>query len=300
MGVLPFEPASQFGTYHDPAALGLSAKHTDVYLTPCISAFVGGDITTAILASGMYRGEELCALLDIGTNGEVALGNKNFLYVTSTAAGPAFEGAQISCGMAGVPGAINKVYPYEGAIEVTTISGEARGVCGSGLLDAAALLVSTGLVDETGRMADAEEADESMRRYIVQSDGQPGIEIYPGVVITQKDIREIQTAKAAIAAGLEALIAHAEKTMQDVSRLYLAGGFGNFMDADSAIKIGLLPKHAAGKITAIGNAAGTGAVMALLNDGYKRECEIIAKTGQHVELGSNPVFFDRYIENMYF
>lgn len=298
MGALPFEPESLFGSYYGSAELGLSATRAKAYLTPCISAFVGGDITTAILASGLYRGEELCALLDIGTNGEVALGNKDILYVTSTAAGPAFEGAQISCGMAGVPGAINRVYPHNGVIETATIGEKkARGICGSGLLDAAALMVSTGLVDETGRIADA---DETSGRYIVESDGQPGVEICPGVVITQKDIREIQTAKAAIAAGLEALLSHAGRTIEDVSSVYLAGGFGNFMDAASAIKIGLLPRQAAGRIQAIGNAAGTGAIMALLSDEYKNICETIAKTGRHVELGSNPVFFERYIENMYF
>lgn len=298
MGVLPFKPESLFGEYYDSGKLGLSAKHANVYLMPCISAFVGGDITAAILASGLYKEKQLCALLDIGTNGEVALGNSDFLYVTSTAAGPAFEGAQISRGMAGVPGAINRAYPYNGAIEITTIGDRpAQGVCGSGLLDAAALMVSSGLVDETGRIADKSEA---MSRYIVESDGQPGIEISPGIVITQKDIREIQTAKAAIAAGLEALLHHAGKAIEDVSKIYLAGGFGNFMDPNSAIKVGLLPSQAAGSIGAIGNAAGTGAIMALLRDEYKQTCEEIAKTGRHVELGSNPVFFERYIENMYF
>lgn len=301
MGVLPFEPKSLFGEYYEAAKLGLSATDASVYLAPCMSAFVGGDITTAILASGLYKSDELNVLLDIGTNGEVALGNKHFLYVTSTAAGPAFEGAQISCGMAGVPGAINKVYPYNGAIEIETIGCKpAQGICGSGLLDAAALMVSAGIVDETGRIADAGELGENLRPYIVESDGQPGVEVCPGVVITQKDIREIQTAKAAIAAGLEALLHHAGKSIEDVSRVYLAGGFGNFMDAGSAIKIGLLPRQCEGRITAIGNAAGTGAVMALHSDGYIKECEAIAKTGRHVELGSNPVFFERYIENMYF
>jgi uncharacterized 2Fe-2S/4Fe-4S cluster protein (DUF4445 family) len=297
MGVLPFKPESLFGAYYDSGKLGLFAKHSKVYLMPCISAFVGGDITAAILASGLYKENELCALLDIGTNGEVALGSSDFLYVTSTAAGPAFEGAQISCGMAGVPGAINRVYPYNGAIEVTTIGDKpAQGICGSGLLDAVALMVSSGLVDETGRI----DESEAMSRYIVESDGQPGIEIGPGIIITQKDIREIQTAKAAIAAGLEALLHHAGKTMEDISKIYLAGGFGNFMDPGSAIKVGLLPRQAVGSIRAIGNAAGTGAIMALLSDEYKQTCEEIAKTGRHVELGSNPVFFERYIENMYF
>lgn len=300
MGVLPFEPVSLFGQYYDCEELGLNVKHAKAYLTPCISSFVGGDITTAILASGLYKSEQLCALLDIGTNGEVALGNKYGLYVTSTAAGPAFEGAHIHCGMAGVPGAINAVHAYKGALDVSTIGDmPAKGICGSGLLDAAALMIATGVVDETGRIADKDELNDVLKPYIAEYDGQPCVEIYPGIVITQKDIRELQTAKAAIAAGLEALLHYAGKDIAAVSVLYLAGGFGNFMNAESALKIGLLPKGA-GSIQAIGNAAGTGAVMVLLNDEYKNVCEQIAKTGQHVELGSNPVFMERYVENMFF
>lgn len=301
MGALPFAPASLFGERQSAKELGLIADKADVYLTPCMSAFVGGDITMAVLASGFFRGDELCALLDIGTNGEVALGNKDFLLVTSTAAGPAFEGAHISCGMAGVAGAVNSVYALKGNIGFTTINGAPpKGICGSGLLDATALMVSAGLVDETGRIADSEEIGESLRQYLCEADGQSAVRIAPGIQITQKDVREIQTAKAAIAAGLEALLHHAGTSVEDLSRIYVAGGFGNFMDPESAMKIGLLPKQASGRIYPIGNAAGTGAIMALLNDAYKRECESIAKTGKHVELGSNPVFMERYVENMFF
>ncbi len=301
MGVLPFEPASLFGEFCSARELGLSANRARVYLTPCMSSFVGGDITTAILASGLHRGGELCVLLDIGTNGEVVLGNSDFLLVTSTAAGPAFEGAHIRCGMAGVPGAINSVYVYKGGVDFTTIGDAApKGICGSGLLDAAALMVSAGLVDETGRIAGKDEIDENLWQYLIEAQGQPGVRIAPGIEITQKDVREIQTAKAAIAAGLEALLHHAGKSFDDVGKVFLAGGFGNFMDPKSAMKIGLLPKQFSGKIQPIGNAAGTGAIMALLNEGYKDECEKTAKTGRHVELGSNPVFMERYVDNMYF
>ncbi len=301
MGALPFEPASLFGEYYDAEKLGISAGRTRAYIAPCISAFVGGDISAAIIASGMHRSEKLRALLDIGTNGEIALGNKHGLYVTSTAAGPAFEGAHIHCGMAGVPGAINAVHAYKGRVEVTTIGNvPAKGICGSGLLDAAALMVTTGIVDETGRIADISGLSDILRPYITEYDGQPAMEIYPGIVITQKDIRELQTAKAAMAAGFEALLHHAGKSIEDVSGVYLAGGFGNFMDERSALKIGLLPKGAEGRIKPIGNAAGTGAIMALLSDGCKEECGQIAKTGKHVELGSDPVFMERYIENMFF
>ncbi len=301
MGVSPFEAASLFGQYYKAKELGLNCENAKAYLTPCISAFVGGDITSAIIASGMKGSGKLCVLLDIGTNGEVALGDKNVIFATSTAAGPAFEGAHISCGMAGVPGAINSVKAYKGDLEITTI-GEAaqKGICGSGLLDAVALMLNIGLIDETGRILDASEAKPDLKNYLTQAGGQPALKISEGIVLTQKDIREVQMAKAAVAAGLLALLHHAQKDIRDVDTFFLAGGFGNFLDPQSAIRVGLLPKEAEGKIKPIGNAAGTGAVMMLLNDEYIHEGEKAAGRGEHVELGDNKYFMDQYVKNMMF
>lgn len=301
MGVSPFTPASLFGNSYDATALGIDCANTKAYLVPCVSAFVGGDITSAVLASGMFDGEDLCVLLDIGTNGEVAVGNKHGIYATSTAAGPAFEGAHIEHGMAGVPGAINTVNAYLGEIEITTINDvPAKGICGSGLLDAMALMLNIGVIDETGRIVDPLEVDESLKKYFTEMNGQPAIKLVGDIVLTQKDIREVQMAKAAITAGLLSLLHHANKDMSDVKKVFLAGGFGNFLDEQSAIRVGLLPKQAAGKIATIGNAAGTGAIMALLNDGYIESNAQIAQAGEHVELGHNPYFMDQYIENMAF
>lgn len=301
MGVSPFTPASLFGVYIEPEKTGIAAINAKIYITKCLSAFVGGDITSAILASGMADGDDLCLLLDIGTNGEVALGNRHNIYATSTAAGPAFEGAQISCGMAGVSGAISGIKPYKGDVEISTVSGApAVGVCGSGLLDAAALFIDAGLIDETGRIADVEEAPENVRKYLTKYEGEPALKIYEGITLTQKDIREIQTAKAAIAAGVLSLLHHAGKEISDIKTVYLAGGFGNFMDERSALRIGLLPKETEGKIKAIGNAAGTGAIMALINDEFKKANESIVSKSEHVELGGNPFFMDKYIDSMYF
>ena len=161
-------------------------------------------------------------------------------------------------------------------------------------------MIDVGLVDETGRIAEASEANEALRKYIVKEDDMAGVEVCPGIAITQKDIREMQTAKAAVAAGLKSLIHHAGREVGDVKKIYLAGGFGNFMDAGSALKVGLLPKEMQGKIHPIGNAAGTGAIMTLLNDEYISRCEKIARASSHVELGHNPYFMDQYVENMYF
>lgn len=299
MGTYPFTPASLFGETVQADTLGLLCARAETYLTPCISSFVGGDITTAILASGLFEQDELCVLLDIGTNGEVAIGNKHGIYAASTAAGPAFEGAHISHGMAGVPGAVDSVYFTEGTVRVTTINGlPPAGLCGSGLLDALALMRNADIVDETGRIV----GDHGDKRdtYITEDGGQPAVRLTEGIVITQKDIREVQTAKAAIAAGVESLLHHAGKSMDDVTHVYLSGGFGNYMDVQSAITIGLLPKQASGKVHPIGNAAGTGAIMTLLSDEQKTTCQRIAKAAEHVELGHNPYFMDRYIENMMF
>ncbi|MDD5018016.1 MAG: ASKHA domain-containing protein, partial [Eubacteriales bacterium] len=182
MGVSPFTPASLFGYICNAAGLGLRLADAEAYLVPCISAFVGGDITSGILASGMFESDDLCVLLDIGTNGEVALGNKHGILATSTAAGPAFEGAHISRGMAGVGGAINSVYAFDGTVKVTTIGGkDPKGLCGSGLLDAVALMLDIGLVDETGRIADQTEA-VSLKGYITEADGEAALKIYEDIV----------------------------------------------------------------------------------------------------------------------
>ena len=301
MGVSPFTPASLFGQYHDASGLGVDLPGVKAYLVPCISAFVGGDITSAILASRFFESDDLCLLLDIGTNGEVALGSKHGIFVTSTAAGPAFEGAHISHGMAGVPGAINSVFADRGKIGVTTIGDKkAQGLCGSGLLDAIALILDTGLIDETGRILSSEKADDLKKAYITEYNGLPALKIHEDIVLTQKDIREVQTAKAAVAAGVLSLLHHAQKDISDVQKVYLAGGFGNFLDKRSAVRIGLLPKEAEGKIVPIGNAAGSGAIMTLLSDTFFNMNQQIADAGKHVELGSNPYFMDKYIDCMYF
>ncbi len=299
MGAAPFEPASTFGYSRKAVELGLIVSEAEVYLTDCISAFVGGDITTAILASGMCESEDLTLLLDIGTNGEVALGSSGMLLVTSTAAGPAFEGAQLSCGMASVRGAINSIDVMQGEITFTTI-GDAppQGICGSGAVDALALALKAGLVDETGRISDEDDVAEPLRRYLTEQNGMPALKIAEGIVITQKDIRELQTAKAAIAAGILSLLHHAGTALDSVKRLYLAGGFGNYMVPENAVAIGLLPHELSDRICPIGNAAGAGAVMTLLSKLEK--CQAIRNMGRHVNLDGNPYFMEKYVDCMLF
>ena len=253
------------------------------YLPPCMNAFVGADITCAVLASGMCDREEVGLLCDIGTNGEIALYAGGKLYVTSTAAGPAFEGAGISCGCGSVPGAIDRVWLEHGSLAVHTIGEQnAVGICGSGLIDAVAAALEAELLDETGAL----EEDE--------------LELAPGVSLQPKDIRSVQLAKAAIAAGIEVLLETAGISVEDVERLYIAGGFGSHLNTVSAAKIGLLPEQLLGRTVVLGNGAIAGAAMALLNRDTRQTLTKIAKESVHVNLGGNPSFNEKYVEHMFF
>ena len=301
MGHLPFTPESLFGYTRTGKELGLAMINAEVYLTPCFSAFVGGDISSAVVASGMSEKEEVSLLMDLGTNGEVAIGNKDKLFVTSTAAGPAFEGSQIECGMAGVKGAVCSVYTLDGELLFETIGGGSpKGICGSGILDLTSLFVKLGAIDETGAIADKSDVPDEIKKYIGERDGSPSIELTEGVYLTQKDIRQIQTAKAAVAGGVRCLIHDSGFDADDIKNVYIAGGFGNFMDQESAISIGLIEEQYRERIRCIGNAAGKGAAMALLNHRYRKEGERVCGISEHVELGSNPVFMECYVECMMF
>ncbi|MDL2237568.1 ASKHA domain-containing protein [Christensenellaceae bacterium OttesenSCG-928-K19] len=292
MGVLPFEPLSYFGETIRAKEIGIELE-TGIYLPPCISSFVGGDITTDMLACGFADSKEYLLLMDIGTNGEVALGNKERILSSSTAAGPAFEGAHISCGMAGVKGAINKVYTMRGRLEVETIGGEpARGICGSGLLDAIAVFVKAGAIDETGRIAEEEN------RFITEVDGEPALKIADEIIVTQKDIREVQTAKAAVSAGVETLIHEMGIDKEEIKQVYIAGGFGNFMDVESARAVGLIPADL--PTQSVGNAAAAGASLVLLDDSFQQKAAAVKDVSGHTELGNNPFFMEKYVDNMYF
>lgn len=294
----PFIQDRSFGEFCPAAAFGLSTPNAKVYITKCISAYVGGDITSGILSSGMLSRSEPVLLADIGTNGELALAANGKLLCCSTAAGPAFEGAGIRMGMTASEGAISHVRAENGALVYETIGGGApRGICGSGIIDAVAACLSLGYLDETGAIDDLALPDD----LFTESDGTAAIRFpHSQVVITQKDIRAVQLAKSAICAGMEALIASAGLRTADIARLLIAGGFGSVLDTASAQRIGLIPAGFSGQIHAIGNAAGMGAVMQLLSRDKIAEAEGIAARAQTLELSTDPVFRDAYIENMLF
>ncbi len=252
------------------------------YLPPCFHAFAGADLMCAVLESGMTEKNGTGLLCDVGTNGEIALWRNGRLYVTSTAAGPAFEGAGISCGMHSVAGAIDSVTLMGNRLLCRVIGGgEARGLCGSGLIDAVSALLETGGIDETGYME-----EES-------------IPLMGSVSLLRADIRAVQLAKAAIYAGILSLLKAAQCKTEDVETLYLAGGFGSRLNILSAAHIGLIPEALSGKVKVLGNAALSGADL-MLKEENRVAARRILKDSVRVDLGGDPMFNELYIESMLF
>lgn len=300
----PFTPLSLFGDEHPAADLGLpGGPGALVYLTPAVAGYVGGDITAGILASGAGRAEQPSLFLDIGTNGEMSLGTREALTSCATAAGPAFEGAEITWGMSGVNGAINKVWLEDGVPRFSVIGDCApEGICGSGLVDALAVLLKLGAVDETGRLLDADEAPEAVLPYLEEDDDGPlfRLDKASGVAVTAGDVRKLQLAKAAVAAGIQTLLEDRGITEEQVACLYLAGGFGSYINKESAGTIGLLPPALLSKTVSVGNSAGAGAAAALLSRAARSELAEIQHKCGYLELSSNASFTDHYIECMSF
>lgn len=294
----PFAARRRFGECLLGEQLGLACKpKARVYLPRCASAFVGADITTAILASGMTGKREASLLLDIGTNGEMALWVEGSLTCCSTAAGPALEGGNIRMGMPAVPGAVDSVSLEQGEIRYSTLGGcEAKGLCGSGILDSAAVLLQAGVLEETGAIR---EEGHDFLPCLCEVDGQPAFR-FPGsqVALTQQDIRNVQLAKGAICAGMLTLLSQAGLTPGDLETLYLAGGFGSYIRIPSAVCIGLIPEALAGKTKVIGNAAGAGACMLLQNRDFRKQTEALAEQMETVELSQNPLFSQYYMDCM--
>lgn len=254
----------------------------ELWWLPNIGGFVGADTVAGILSSGMCGQEDLILLVDVGTNAELVLGSRHRRIACSTAAGPAFEGMKMSCGMRGNEGAIDHVFLENGRLRYHVIGEtEALGICGSGLLDAVACLLKTGAMDETGRM-------EKTWHFT------------PKVGVSQKDIRELQLAKAAIAAGIRLLCSHYGAVFSDIREVQLAGSFGTDMDPASACAVGLFPGELKEKIRPVGNAAGEGAQMAALSVETYEACGRLAEETEFLELAGDRAFPDLFMEELLF
>lgn len=272
-----------------------ACPRAEVRVLPNIAGFVGADTVGCMVSAAFDRREDLTLLIDIGTNGEMVLGNRARRLACSTAAGPAFEGAKIRFGMRGAPGAIDHGELIDGKLACYVIGGgEARGICGSGLLDAVYALLQGGFVDGSGRMR------PEVPGPWMTVDGQPAFLLRDGVYLTQKDIREVQLAKAAIRAGIELLLDAMGRKASEVQSALLAGAFGSYLSPASACGIGMLPPELLGLVRAIGNAAGEGAKQcALLEADYRRSAALAEET-EFLELASLPAFQDCYVDCLSF
>lgn len=293
LGEFPFTPVNIrqiTDTYEN--IIGDNFLKASVYILPGISTFVGGDIVAGLYICDVDKKEEYSLLIDLGTNGELALGNKEKIIVSSTAAGPAFEGGNIEFGVGSVEGAISGVYIDEQGIHVQTIGDKAPiGICGTGVIEAVSELVKLGLVDETGCLGE-EHFD----------DGYPLANVVDGtkIILTQKDIREIQLAKAAVRAGVETLFLRYGISKEDVSKVYLAGGFGFKLDCEKAIEVGMLPQCFADKIETIGNSSLGGAVKFLLEKENRERVVAIGEISKEINLSADKDFNRLYMDAMSF
>lgn len=313
IAVSPFIPVTTGISVISPSELGIRINEGGLtVILPSVSAYVGADTIAAVLATGIYKNDEISLLIDIGTNGEIVLGNKEAMYSCSTAAGPAFEGANIRNGIGGVKGAIDKVF-FKDKLSYTTIGNEKPiGICGSGIVDIVAGMLDSGIMDETGRIVEDGELTNLNQDYktrLVKIDGLASFALvregegqsFNEIAITQKDVRELQNAKAAIAAGIKVLLKNAGLGIGDISKVYLAGGFGNYINIKSALKIGLLPAELQEeKIISVGNAAGSGAIIGLLSAKQLEETIKIKNMIKYIELSSSKEFVDEYVNSMFF
>lgn len=290
MSHYPFEPKEDGLQLFRAVDLGWNlGPDTIVRFLPCLGSFVGSDITAGVLATGIHESKDLVGLVDLGTNGEIVIGNRDRLLCSSTAAGPAFEGARISMGMRASTGAISEVLLENGVVQCRVLgSVEPRGICGSGLVDAVAVGLDLGTIKPTGRMNGTTQS----------ANGERGWTLCPPVVLSQTDIRELQLAKGAIAAGIHLLLEQWGASEKDLTRLYLAGAFGNYISRSSARRIGLL-KFPLDIVQPAGNTALLGAKLGLFLNDEGVYARIRAKT-QHVGLNEDPNFQDAFVDEMGF
>lgn len=278
----PFESRNLGARRYEQGELDWVIHSRSITFYPSIGSFVGSDILAGILATGMHQKESHTLLIDLGTNGEIVLGNRHRLLCASTAAGPAFEGARITMGMQATTGAISSVHSHDKEWHYHVIGNvEATGLCGSGLIDVVAQLLEDGIIGEFGEIFSGEDK----------------IQLTGSVVLTQKDIQEFLLAKSAIASGVKILMSILSVAEDEIDRIYIAGGFGSFMNLENVQKTGML-EFSPNKMHQLGNSALLGAKMFLFEDASVPET--ILSITEHVNLESEPGFQDLYIRNLSF
>ena len=315
LGAVPFVPAHARGLLLNASELGIPINHRGkVYVFPLIGGFVGGDTVAGILATNLSNNQAPVLMIDIGTNGEIVLAKDGQLWAASTAAGPAFEGARITYGMRATTGAIEKIV-FEDDIRYSVIGNvPAVGICGSALIDLAAEMLKSGMITSTGQLLGPDQLPAQLPKAISQriyenADGQVEFLISQAnqgrkdlrVVLTQRDIRELQLAVGAIRAGVKIMLKNADIEAKDISRVLIAGGFGSFIRRANAQTIGLLPteiEHR--KINYVGNASLAGAKWALLSSNARCHAEELARNTKHLELSLDTNFQMEFADAMIF
>jgi len=287
-------PASEIGLELAPGAY--------VYLPPNIAGYVGADHVAMLLATGMWDSTRTVLALDIGTNTEISLATDGRLLSCSCASGPAFEGAHIHDGMRAAPGAIERVQIVGEEVRVYTIvSQPAVGICGSGILDAIAEMVATGVMDSRGKL----KKDHPL---VDEGDGVVEFLIMPAeatgherkIIVTQKDVGEIQLAKGAIRAGIEILLKEAGVAHDEIEEFIIAGAFGTYLDIRSAVRVGMFPALPVDRFCQVGNAAGTGARQMLISAERRQATAEIVRRVEYIELTTHPNFTNEFIKAMAF
>ncbi|RKY08815.1 MAG: metal-binding protein [Planctomycetota bacterium] len=305
LGQAPYQAYSLDTADRKPKDLGLQINPAgNIHVLANIAGFIGSDTVAAALACGMDITDTKTLLVDIGTNGEIVFGTQSRLLAASCAAGPALEGAGIAFGSRAQSGAIERVFMNGVDLDIDVIdSVQPTTLCGSGLIDAIAVMLELGIIDSTGRFCDRCELDpmllDSIRRRVITHNNKPAFVLAgnytknqwnEAVFLTQKDIRQMQLAKAAIRAGIELLLQKAEANTESIQQLLLAGAFGNYIQKESAVRIGLLPNIPIEKIHFVGNAAGSGAQMALISQDARKMAKKLAEKIDYVEIAHQTEF----------
>lgn len=292
MGTYPFAPESTFGSMISPGLLGLPPG-SEVYIAPCASAFIGADVVCGAMAVRNEGHDGSAILVDLGTNGEIIGWNGDLLSAASTAAGPVFEGGGITCGMPAIAGAVRRVRVRDGKAELNTVDGASpAGLCGSGIVDALAAALELGTLDRSGAIIAG--APYAVR----EQDGSMSFRLADQVFLTQRDIRLVQDAKAAVSAGIETVQGALLQPGKTPHSLLLAGGLGTAIRSDSAVKVGIVPPQP--EAVSVGNAALRGVQQILLDPALKECAEELAAAVQPVDLALDAGFQERFVDEMDF
>jgi uncharacterized 2Fe-2S/4Fe-4S cluster protein (DUF4445 family) len=316
LGVAPYEPVFTEAPPLAGSELGFRRlARTRVKLLPGVGGHLGSDAVAGLVALGLAHRMRPALFIDLGTNGEIAVLSRRLAAGCSCAAGPAFEGVHISCGMAAVPGAVERVGDEDGRLQLDTIGGAPPlGLCGSGLADAVAILLRRGLLLPTGRLVAPDQLPaglspelqgclrqedgpdgRSQRRFVLYEDGASG-----SIFLTQPDIRQVQLAKAAIRIGVEVLLEETALRPEDIDGVFVGGAFGSSVRAESLLALGVLPQALRGRIHSAGNVAGMGAKLALMFPERFADARRVAHRLQHVQLGGRPDFQERFSRHLGF